>query len=228
MSRLIRTALCCLALFATAACQTIGAGEATQAGDPALRAQVDDFGETVAGGALLGAVVGAAAGLLITGDVGGALVGAVVGGGVGAGAGAAVGSAKGDYVQAENELDQKIANAQEENQKLADINLTAKRALQRDKARLANLKSKVSKGEITQKAADRSLADAKANREHLAQAIAFTNESIEDVQEDIKKLKSQGVSVKALQSELKKLQNNKKTLSQNLSAYDKLIEAQDV
>ena len=143
-----------------------------------IRAQADDFGVTVAQGAIVGAIAGGLIGAITSGgDMRRTITGAVAGGAVGAVGGYVVAGQKAEYARKEDALDALIADARQRNEKLTRIIATTDDVIKKRRVELAELKAQnlaaadkvkkqselLSKLEADQEAVDKAITSA---REH--------------------------------------------------------------
>ncbi|MBU0513926.1 MAG: hypothetical protein KJ621_04070 [Proteobacteria bacterium] len=164
-SRYLVMPLTVIFLAATLSCGGMTSQENTAEGQ-ALESQTGIITRSVLGGAVVGAVVGGLVGLLVSGGrAQGALIGAAAGAALGAGAGYLVGKAKKRYARAEDRLDYYARTYQEENQRLADYNETARKVVAQDTMRLATLRRRLAARRISR---DQARADVNSARGHLA------------------------------------------------------------
>ncbi len=163
-SRYLVLPLAVIFLAATFGCSGMGSQENTSEGQ-ALQSETGTMTRSVLGGAAVGAVVGGLVGLLVTGRGQGALIGAAAGAALGAGAGYLVGRAKKRYARAEDRLDYYARTYQEENQRLAQYNETARKVVAQDTMRLASLRRRLAARQISR---DQARADVNAAQRHLA------------------------------------------------------------
>jgi hypothetical protein len=149
-------------LVATAGCAT---SQETSPQGQALESQTGSMTRSVLGGAAVGAVVGGLVGLLVSGRGQGALIGAGIGAALGAGAGYLVGKAKKRYANAEDRLNYYARTYEDENQRLASYNETARQVVAQDTSRLASLNRRLAARKISR---NQARADVHAARRHLA------------------------------------------------------------
>ena len=135
-----------------------------------MRAQADDFSDTVVQGAVVGAVAGGLLAIL-SGNKDNAAQFAALGAAAGGGAGYYVAKQKENYATEEARLDAMIGDVRKDNSRLAELTANAKTVIVSDMARIDKVEAQLAAGQITQQQAKAELARAEDNGKYLTSAI---------------------------------------------------------
>mgnify|MGYP002635134328 CR=1 FL=1 len=196
-----------------------------------MRAQAEDFQNTVVQGVVVGAGIGLLAALLSGNKknaAGYAAAGAVVGGS----AGYYVAKQKETYANEEARLDSMIADVRQDNSNLADMSADAKQVIAADMARIDRVEAQLAAGQISQDQARQELARAEDNGKYLTSAINGLHKRHEQYQEASTILADQKdvtlQSVKAYNSEVSQLQTQIKALESERDALVGRIQSSSV
>ena len=140
-----------------------------------LMASTDRFNETVGAGALAGALLGAVLGAALAGSENrgqGALAGAALGGMAGAGAGYYVATQNRQYATREQAMAARIEAAQRETESYREIAQLSRQVAAENEMKLASLRQRYSKGQITAEQYRREAESARLVKVRLDTALA--------------------------------------------------------
>lgn len=187
-----------------------------------MRAQADDFSNTVVQGAVVGAIAGGLLAVFTDNKknvAGYAALGAAAGGA----GGYYVAKQKERYANEEARLDSMIVDVRQDNSRLAEMTASAKAVIAADIARIDRVEAQMAAGRMSQSEAQQELAHAEDNAKYLTSAIdglktrheEYKKASAElaardDVQ--LQTVKNYNAEVSQLQAQIKALEADRDTL----------------
>lgn len=191
-----------------------------------LRAELDDFRQTVAEGAIAGAILGGIIGAVAgRGDPRRIIAGAAAGGIAGAGVGYMIAGQKQQFATREEALDAIIADGRQRTARLDNLNRSADRLLQQRRAELARINASTANAHSKAAERRRIAAELQGDRSEVEEALAISRKNTEIMLANVQEFRraNPGVVSKQLDDMLGEQKKSELSLAEKAELMNKAI-----